>query len=183
LGFLNEATAALVNYTDIMEVAELFYAMRNPTTNEPLGHDPDTVICCKNLSWTAAAVFHDTDLDLVDRAAAAGQIGSHGKNRIPSSYQCKILSNEWVTQAILNANGGAGGITAADRDAANAYWFIGKPTKAFCWKEIWPLTVEEAPNNSEAQFNRDIWMQFKGSYKGVAGVREPRLMIRSDGTA
>jgi len=37
--------------------------------------------------------------------------------------------------------------------------------------------------NNEAMFNSDVAMRFKVSYKGIAGVREPRYMIRSDGTA
>lgn len=183
MGFLNEGTAALVNYTDLQEVAELFYAMRDPGNGEPLGHTPTTIVCGKNLQWTARHIIRDTEVRLQEalvRAAGAVEIASTGSNRIP--WDLTILSNEWVIQRLL-AGTGAGGIAAADRDAANLYWFIGKPTAAFCWKQIWPLTVEEAPNNNQAQFNRDVWLQFKTSYKGVAGVREPRLMVRSDGTA
>jgi hypothetical protein len=185
LGFINEATPALVNYTDVQEVAEVFYAIEDPNTNEPLGWTPDTVICTNNLSWTASAVFNDVQTrlgDAVVRAAGATEITSLGSNRIPDKFQVKILSNEWVTRRLIAANG-VGGIAAANRAAANLYWFMGKPKQAFVWKEIWPLTVEEAPNNNEAQFTRDVWMRFKASYKGVAGVMEPRLMIRSDGTA
>ena len=183
LGFINEATPALVDYTDMQEIAEVFYAILEADTNEPLSHAPTTLICTRNLSWTAKAVLRDTTVELVDRAAAAGQIGSIGANRIPADFQVQIATNEWVTQAILAANGGAGGITAADRDAANAYWWIGNPTKAFCWKVIWPLTVVEEPTNSVVDFEQDVVMRFKASYKGVAGVREPRYMVRSDGTA
>jgi len=181
MGFINEATAALVNYTDVQAVAEVFYAILDPNTNEPLGWSPDTVICTKNLSWTASAVFNDVQVRLGDVTAAPG-IQSIGTNRIPSDFSVNIKSNEWVTQRLL-ANTGVGGITAANRAAANAYWFMGKPKQAFIWKEIWPLTVEEAPNNTEPQFTADIWQRFKASYKGVAGVLEPRLMVRSDGTA
>jgi len=182
LGFLNEATAALVNYTDVQEVAEVFYAILEADTNEPLGHAPTTVVCTKQLSWTASAVFNDVQTRLGDVTAAPG-IQSIGGNRIPSDFQVEILSNEWVTQRLLAANGGAGGIVAADRDAANLYWFMGNPTKAYVWKEIFPLTVTEAPSNSEPEFTQDVMMRFKAAYMGVAGVIEPRYMIRSDGTA
>ncbi len=181
MGFDNEGQAELINYTDLQEMAELFYAMRDPNTGEPLGHTPTTLVMGKGLEWTARAVIRDTLVELVDRAAAAGQVGSAGMNRIP--WNLTIRSNEWVIERILAANGGPGGITAADRAAANDYWFLGKPTAAFVWKVIWPLTVTEAPNNSEVDFTQDVVMRFKASHKGVAGVREPRLMIRSDGTA
>ncbi len=183
LGFINEATPALVNYTDVQEVAEVYYAILEADTNEPLSHAPDTLICTGNLSWTAKAVFRDTTVELVDRAAAAAQVGSIGANRIPDKFQVIIVTNEWVTQRILLANGGPGGITAGTRAVANAHWWIGNPKKAFVWKQIWPLTVVEEPTNSVMQFEQDIVIRLKASYKGVAGVREPRYMIRVDGTA
>ena len=190
LGFINEATPALVNYTDVQAVAEVFYAILEADTNEPLSHAPDTVICTGQLSWTASAVFNDVQTRLAqdERPALGGGvvadiIQSIGANRIPDKFHCKIRTNEWVTQRILAANGGAGGITAADRAAANLHWFIGNPKRAFVWKEIWPLTIEEEPTNARVAFEQDVVMRFKGSYKGVAGVREPRYMIRVDGTA
>ena len=182
LGFLNEATAELINYTDVQEVAEIYYAIEEADTGEPLSHSPTTVICTPNLSWTASAVFNDVQVRL-GNITAAPAIQSIGSNRIPDRFKCQIASNEWVTQRLLLANGGAGGIVAANRAAANDYWFIGNPKKAFCWKEIWPLNVEEEPTNNRLQFENDVVMRFKASYKGVAGVREPRYMIRSDGTA
>jgi hypothetical protein len=181
MGFINEATPALVNYTDVQEMAEVFYAIEDPNTNEPLGWSPDTVVCTPNLSWTASAVFNDVQVRLGDITAAPG-IQSIGVNRIPDRFKAKILSNEFVTRRLIAGNG-VGGLTVADRAAANAYWYMGKPKQAFVWKQIWPLTVEEAPNNNEVQFTRDVWQRYKASYKGVAGVREPRLMVRSDGTA
>ncbi len=184
MGFLNEATAALNNYTDVQEVADLFYAMRDPVSEEPFTHSPTTIVCGKAPAWAHRAVVRDTEVRLDQRpvlAAGANAIMSVGKNRIP--WNLEILSNEWVIQRTLLANGLGGGIVAADRAAANLHWWIGKPTEAFVWKEIWPFFVEEAPNNNEAQFTSDVFLRFKTGYKGVAGVIEPRLMIRSDGTA
>lgn len=182
MGFINEDDAELINYTDVQEVAEVFYAIEDPNTNEPLAWTPDTCLCTHFLSWTAEAVFNDvqTRLGLIDTAPGIQSIGA---NRIPSRFKVKVLSNEFVTRRLLLANGGAGGIAAANRAAANDYWFLGKPTEAFVWKEIWPLTVVQAPDNNELDFTSDIAMRFKASYKGVAGVLEPRLMVRSDGTA
>ena len=51
------------------------------------------------------------------------------------------------------------------------------------WKQNWETQVEEAGVNNEAQFKQDIWFRFKIGYKGCMGVMEPRLMVRSDGTA
>jgi len=181
--FDNIITDALVNYTDIQAAAELWYAMSEPNIGEPLMHDPDTLIVCPTLSWTAGAILTDVGVTLQQalvRAAGANEIQSTGANRIP--WKLTLRTNEWVTRRLIHHNGN-GGLTSGTRDLANAHWFIGNPKRAFVWKEIWPLLVEEAPMNNEAMFNSDVAMRFKVSYKGIAGVREPRYMIRSDGTA
>jgi hypothetical protein len=176
--FDNIITDALVNYTDVQAAAALYYQMRDPNTGEPLAQSPSIFVCCPELTWTAKAVFHDTSVELGLTDTAPG-IRSRGSNRIP--WTLKMLANEWITLRLL-ANNGNGGLTVANRAQAITHWFLGRPD-AFVWKEIWPLSVEQAPANNEAQFTSDVWARYKVSYKGVAGVREPRYMIRSDGTA
>ncbi len=177
--FTNEIVDALVNYTDVQAAANQYFQLRDPNTGEPLGMSPTTFLCCPDLMWTARPVFRDTSVRLGDITAAPG-IQSIGNNRIP--WDLELLTNEWVTMRLLHHDGN-GNLTTTNRGLATAYWYIGRPRDAFVWKEIWPLTVEEAPTNNEAQFNSDVWFRLKVSYKGVAGVREPRYMIRSDGTA
>ena len=40
--------------------------------------------------------------------------------------------------------------------------------------ENWPITVVQAPANSEAQFNQDIVVRFKASERGTPAIMEPR---------
>ncbi len=180
MGFDNVIVDALVNYTDLQAAENIFSAMRNPVTNKPFSQKPNTIICSDTLKWTASAVIHDVQVRLGDISAAPG-IQSIGGNRVP--WKMNIESNEYYVQALLDGTGKDGLLSVANRGEANLHWYIGNPKGAFVWKQVWPLTVEEAPNNSEVQFTQDVWMRFKASYKGVAGVKEPRLMIRSDGTA
>jgi hypothetical protein len=67
------------------------------------------------------------------------------------------------------------GLAAADADN---YWFYGDPSKAFEYRENWPITVVQAPLNSEAEFSQDIVVRFKASERGVPVVREPRAFQR-----
>jgi len=177
--FDNIITNALVNYTDIQAAAELWNALSEPNIGEPLMHNPTTIICCPTLLWTAKPILRDQEvrLGLIDTAPGIQSIGG---NRIP--WELEFKSNEWVTRRLI-ANTTLGGLTSGTRDLANAHWFIGNPKAAFRWKEIWPMTVDEAPNNNEAMFTSDVVARFKVSYKGCACVVEPRYMIRSDGTA
>jgi len=36
--------------------------------------------------------------------------------------------------------------------------------------------------NNEEQFTSDIWFRLKVGEYGVPGIREPRVVVRSDGT-
>lgn len=178
MAFNNEDDAALADWTDIHEVDQVFRAMRDPNTGEPLGVSPKVLICSPTAKWVANHIVHAMQVRTGDITAAAGQ--TININLVP--YNLTVLGNEWVPILIQQANG-VGGIVAAAYANAILYWYLGSPKDAFIWKEIWPLTVEEAPQNSEAQFNQDVWMRFKASYKGCGGVWEPRYMVRSSGTA
>lgn len=178
MGFDNIVTDGLVNYTDIEAASQLFLRMRDPSTGEPLGHQPNTIVVAPQLVWTARRIIQTAGLNVGDITAAPG-IQTSGGNIIP--FELEILSNDWFYDRLLAADG----VDGLDTDGAKAaaFWFIGRPREAFVWKQIWPLTVEEAAVNNEAQFTQDVWFRFKVSYKGACGVMEPRLMVRSDGTA
>ncbi len=185
MGFDNLGTAQLIDFTDIREESELFYAIREPNINEPLGFTPTTIICGKQLAWQARAIIRDTqvsDRGALVRATApdAREVESTGANRIP--FDLEILSNEFFIDRLI-ARTGDGGLTSGNRALANEHWILGTPKAAFLWKEIWAMTTEEAPANNEAEFAQDVAFRVKVSYKGVPGVREPRVVIRSDGTA
>ena len=176
LGFINETAEALVNETDIQVAENLYRRMRDPATNEPLGFAPTVLLVTPALVWQARGIINATQIreGAVGAAPAQQQIGT---TRMPGWAQTlTIASNEWLRDRLLAAIAAGGGWTGLDADVA---WFLGTPAAAFVWKEIWPLTVEEEPPGSPAQFEQDVVIRLKASYKGVAGVREPRLMIVS----
>jgi len=176
LGFINEHANALVNETDIQAAEDIYRRMRDPATNEPLGYSPTVLLVTPALQWQARGIINVTQIreGAVGAAPAQQQIGT---TRMPGWAQnLTIASNEWVRDRLLAAIAAGGGWAGLDADLA---WFLGTPSAAFVWKEIWPLTVAEEPMGSPAEFENDVVMRFKASYKGVAGVREPRLMVVS----
>ncbi len=62
--------------------------------------------------------------------------------------------------------------------AATTWWFLGDFRKAFADKENWPITVTQAPANSEAEFSQDIVLRFKASERGAAAVLNPRYIVK-----
>ncbi len=178
-GFNNLATEILTDFTDIRILSELFYAMSDPSINEPLDVAPTTIVCGNNLAWQARSIIRNVKVREGDITAAPAIQGENEGNRIP--FDLTIIHNEYlIRELILNTT--LGGLTSGNRGLANAHWFFGNPMAAFVYKEIWALTTEEAPMNNEEQFTSDVWHRVKVSEKGVPGIREPRAIIRSGGT-
>ena len=66
------------------------------------------------------------------------------------------------------------GLTATQ---VNDYWYVGDFKRAFAYMENWPITVTQAPLNSEAEFNQDIIVRYKASERGAAAVMNPRYVV------
>ena len=68
-------------------------------------------------------------------------------------------------------------LTAAGQATSN--WYLGNFRKAFAYMENWPITVTQAPQNSEAEFTQDIMIRFKASERGAAATLEPRYVVKN----
>jgi hypothetical protein len=45
--------------------------------------------------------------------------------------------------------------------------------------ENWPITVTQAPVNSEAEFSQDVVVRYKASERGAAAVMNPRYVVKN----
>lgn len=174
--FNNLATEVLTDETDINVVHAIFRAMRDPSTGEPFSISPKVLVCHPDLLWTARRIVKTTEVRY--GAAGAGVPVSIAGNSIP--WPLAVYSNEYV-ETRLTAGDGKGGLDT-DTLKANKFWFLGDALRTFVWKIIYPLTVTQQGTPSESEFNQDIVLKFKAMYKAVPGVKEPRLMVRSNGT-
>ncbi len=72
-------------------------------------------------------------------------------------------------------------LLAAGVSSPEKVWLLGDFKKAFAYMENWPITVTQAPQNSEAEFTQDIVVRFKASERGAAAVLNPRFIVQSTG--
>lgn len=159
-----EASNALVDWTDVDNLLQLFYGMRDPNTGEPIVIEgPMKLIVTRQLQMTALRIRNATEITTVTPgyATSGSPIEARGPNPVGGMF-------EVVTSRML-----------ADRLATDTDWFLGDPTGAFRYMENWPLTVVQAPSNSEVEFTRDIPFRWKASERGQYVVREPRLMAKA----
>ena len=159
------ATNALSDYTDIEAVMQTFDAMTDPETGEPIVINARQIIVTSSLLYTARRIINATQV----RGSSANL--------------------ETLSPNPLN-NPNMGGATASDlqiltspyvaaRLSTDTDWFMGDFRKAFRYMEVWPLSTQQLPANSDWEFKQDIVRAWKVSEFGVPAVVEPRYVIKS----
>lgn len=159
------ASAALVDYTDIQEAWQTLKAITNPFTDEPIIQTPDTLIVQTGDYWDALHILQQTNVRRITPGfdTANNPIQGDGPNLVKSVLPgLKVISSQQLVSR-----------TATDTD-----WWLGSPSKAFCYFYNWDIETEDAPANSTEAFHRDIVFQKKVSEKGVAATIEPRYMTK-----
>lgn len=169
----NTITNVLTDWTDIDAAEQLFAAMIDPNTSEPiLINQPNmTLVVMPDNRHQARRILNATQLLYGIPSSASAQTLTYAPNSI-SPY--RLEDNTALAKARLVASE----VAAAD---AAKYWYLGDFRKAFAYMENWPITVTQAPSNSEAEFTQDIVSRFKCSERGVAAVLDPRYVVRSTG--
>ena len=172
----NQSSNPLNDWRDIQAALDLFTDILDPTTSEPLQHDPQDLIVSPQRVPYALQVLNATEVRNQENASAGTRDVTMLVTNPISGRGFRLHSSNRFYQRIL-----AGPEPTAA--TAQAGWFLGSIAKAFAWYEGWPLTVVQKGPESQANFDADVEMQFKASYYGVATVREPRYMTRIEDTA
>jgi hypothetical protein len=155
------ASNALVDWTDIDAAEQLFSEILDPETGEPILISPSHVFVTRQLLYTAKRVINATDIAVQTPGFAT--TGNPTETRVANPVENYTI----VSTAQL-----------ARQMATDTTWYLGDPRKAFAYMENWPLTVVQAPANSEAEFTSDVVMRFKASERGAYATMDPRYMVK-----
>ncbi len=162
----------LVDWTDVDFAEQLFADILDQTTGEPVVIQPNQVIVTPARAKAARRVFSAKEIRFTDATTGTETLAD---NPITDSYSLSISAQLYRR---IRYNGGDTAVSAAN---AAKYWFMGDFRKAFAWMENWPITVSQAPPNSESEFRQDIVAEFKATMRGVAVVINPRYVVKSTG--
>lgn len=166
--WINELSSnELVDWTSVDAAEQLLADILDPHTGEPVLLSATTVLVMPAYRHAAHRVFNATQIRYTGAGAetetiAANPLGNYQVSESRLAYRRVIAS----------------GVTAAD---AKKWWFLGDFRKAFAYMENWPITVTQAPLNSEAEFTQDILLRFKASERGAAAVINPRFVVKNTG--
>ncbi len=166
--WINELAAnELVDWTNVDAAEQLFAEMSDPNTGEPILVNGTTVLVMPAYRHAAHRVFNASDITYT---GASSQTATTAANPL-GNY--RVEESRLAYRRIV-----ASGVVA---DEAKKWWLVGDFRKAFAYMENWPITVTQAPVNSEADFNNDIVLRFKASERGAAAVLNPRYIVKCTG--
>jgi hypothetical protein len=158
----------LVDWTDVDAAEQLFENMLDPNTGEAIELVGTTLVACPSKKHVINRILNATELRYQESGQAVQTLAPNTLSGITGVTNARLFSR---LQSQM-------GITAAQ---ARATWFLGDMQKAFRYMENWPVTVVQAPQNSEAEFNQDIVARFKASERGVPAVWDPRYVVKVNG--
>lgn len=151
---------ALADWTDIENAELAFDALTDPNTGEPIQPRALNLLVPSALKHTAKRIVNATEIR-VGNAATAGNVNTISANPVAGDYG--VLSSPYVKVLTGSAS----------------TWFLGDFKRAVWYMQNWPITVVQAPDNSEAEFSNDIVLRFKASEKGTPAISEPRYCVKN----
>lgn len=156
----------LIDWTDVDTAEQLLAEMIDPETGYPIVITAKHVLVPSRKKHAANRVFGAGEIRYTGSGALTETIAPNPMN---AAYQ--VLVSQLMYQQIV-----ASGVSAANADD---WWFLGDLSEAFAYMENWPITVVQAPTNSEAEFTHDIQLRWKASERGVAISKEPRKVVKN----
>lgn len=167
--WINDKTSnGLVDWTNIDAVELLLAAITDPDTGEPVMIMADTLMVAPQLFKAASRILNATNINVsVGGFATTGNLSRTnapnpiGMGQYTSNY--KLVSTRLMPT----------------RSAVDTDFWLGNPKQACAYMQNWPITITQAPPNSEEEFNRDIFYRFKAGERGAYFVRDPRFLSRS----
>jgi hypothetical protein len=160
------ASNELVDWTDVDAAEQLFAAMLDPHTSEPILMSGMIVLVSPAYRHAAHRIFEASEIRYT-----SGSTETTADNPLADQYRVEV--SRLMLRRVV-----ASGVAEAD---AKKWWFVGDFKKAFAYMENWPITVTQAPPGSEAEFTHDVVVRFKASERGAAAVLNPRYVVKSTG--
>jgi hypothetical protein len=179
----------LTSWDDVNIVLQKFAEMRDPATNEPVHIDPSQIFVMPKKVMTARNILHATQIRVGDGTSTSGNgntnptatyasnpLGAYELLTSPIAYKLASTGSTltWPKQDYTD-DGNTTTITAAQ---AYDLWFMGNFKKAFYWRQVYPMQTFQAPPMNPDEFNRDVVLSVKARQYGVAGVQDPRQVVR-----
>lgn len=169
----------LNSWENINNAEQLLANMLDPNTGQPIMVEADTIVVPPALLHTARQIVLATEVRRFnlssDGTRSVGTIGANPMTANPlsaSNYEI-IASRLYRLQMALSD-------TNNSTSLADTTWFLCNLKRMLKYMQNWPVTVTQAPQNSEAEFTQDIVVRFKATERGTPAVVDPRYAVQNN---
>lgn len=157
------ASNALVDWTDLDNAEQVFNAMTDPYTGEPIQIEPRHLVVTKQLEQTARRVINATEIRVATPGYATS--GNPTQTVMDNPYRNKY---EVLSSRLLAA-----------RLGTDTSWFLADVTAYAKYMVAEAMNVTQAPSNSHDEFHRRIVAQYRVNERGAYTVVQPRASTKS----
>jgi hypothetical protein len=176
--FINDIPAnALEDYQAVRTCEQYFSNTVDPNTGEPVVVGKPFVIAPHTKRMDILQILQSENIWKLTQQGftspgAIVTVGPQPMNRIGLTADQFAISRQLHAQMIAQL-----GVTSAQADEI---WFYGDLAMSRKYFQNWPITVVQAPANSEAEFNSDIVLRWKASRRGTYVIDEARHFQRNN---
>lgn len=164
INLLNDFT--LLDYRSINRLEMTLRTQTDPQSGLPLNGTVEDLFVMPTARYTAKRIINATEVR--SNGTSTGDL-LVSDNPIDSNI--KMIETSQYPNVLAVAEGS---YTQAKADTIT---IAGRFKKAFVWREVYPMKVEQLPPGAERNFDKDIAYSVKASCFGVAGVLEPREVV------
>ncbi len=169
--WINSKTSnALVDETNVDSAWQQMAQVTDPYTGEPILIQPDVLIVAPQLAFQANRLLAVTEFRRTDPgyATTANPVQTVG----PPALSRVVPGLRVLTSRLLYARMNTASETTSD-------WFLGNIKRGIHRYYNWDIVTTQRGTGTEAEFERDVVMQFKASVKDTVSVFEPRLLQKN----
>lgn len=158
-----QASAAIVDWTDLDGAQQLLNLLTDPDTSEPIIFEAKHLVCAQENELTALRIRNATEITVVTPGYAVTGNPTETKVGNPFGNKFEVVTSPYV----------------AARLATDTSWYYGDLAKAFECCEAWAPEVKTLSGGTQLEFSRDIVQQYKFSSFENYSTKQPRAMIKS----
>lgn len=151
------------DWSKIDSAIQVFNALIDPNTGEPIDIQPKHIIAALSLERTIARILSATEIRVATPGFAT--TGSPTQTTAPNPY--------------LNRFTYVGSRLLAARMALATSWYIGDVGRYARRMINWRMQQKEAAPNSYEEFHRDVVQQFRWDERSAFTVVEPRAIVKN----
>lgn len=178
LGYLNDLSNPLVDWTSLQSAKLLTMRQQDPSTDKRILVNPNLVVVNPAKVATAELILSATQTERRTGSGSPAQTGSNPLNISVSPGApftgMQVLSSPLIEQRCVAADG-----LNLSQANADEYWWVLEGGKFMKYMQNYPLSVSQAAPNTYEMLDRGIVAAYFANERGVPAILSPWHIVRN----